>query len=267
MCSSATRRRATTSTASRERLLRRAFTGSSTASARRSLCAAIHTCSSIGRWGRCESSMPAAWARRLRRRRARIGSCSVRMSSCAGRRTTSKRRRRGCEARGFRSWTQAPVATRSPRRRNRRCSPSTRAPMADRTVRLVLKPLAFAAGLAPAASLAWAAIDHQFNVNPYNAIVRDTGFWSLRFVCLTVAVTPLRWLTGVHALVRFRRMLGLFAFFYAVVHLGAYLAFDCLTGLQPGAVAGTLSAILRDLPRPFFAIGYVSFMLRSEEHT
>jgi sulfoxide reductase heme-binding subunit YedZ len=133
--------------------------------------------------------------------------------------------------------------------------------MADRTVRLVLKPLAFAAGLAPAASLAWAAIDHQFNVNPYNAIVRDTGFWSLRFVCLTVAVTPLRWLTGVHALVRFRRMLGLFAFFYAVVHLGAYLAFDCLTGLQPGAVAGTLSAILRDLPRPFFAIGYVSFML------
>ena len=80
--------------------------------------------------------------------------------------------------------------------------------MTDRAVRLLLKPLVFAAGLAPAASWLWAAAAHHLNANPFNAIVRDTGFWSLRFLCLTVAVTPLRWLTGWHPLVKFRRMVG-----------------------------------------------------------
>jgi sulfoxide reductase heme-binding subunit YedZ len=84
-----------------------------------------------------------------------------------------------------------------------------------------LKPLVFAASLAPAAYWVWAASTHQLNANPFNAIVRDTGFWSLRFLCLTVAVTPLRWLTRWHPLVKFRRMLGLFAFFYGVIHLAA----------------------------------------------
>jgi sulfoxide reductase heme-binding subunit YedZ len=103
----------------------------------------------------------------------------------------------------------------------------------------------------------WAAAAHHLNANPFNAIVRDTGFWSLRFLCLTVAVTPLRWLTRWHALVKFRRMLGLFAFFYGVIHLAAYVAFDALRG----EVALTWTALAVDALRPFFAIGYLSFVL------
>jgi len=84
--------------------------------------------------------------------------------------------------------------------------------MSDRFVRRLLKPLVFASSRTPAAVWAWNASSHQLNANPFNAIVRDTGFWSLRLLCLTVATTPLRWVTGWHVLVRFRRMLGLFAF-------------------------------------------------------
>jgi sulfoxide reductase heme-binding subunit YedZ len=129
--------------------------------------------------------------------------------------------------------------------------------MTDRAVRVILKPLVFAACLAPVAYWVWGEAAHQLNANPFNAIVRDTGFWSLRLLCLTVAVTPLRWLTGWHWLVKFRRMLGLFAFFYGAVHLAAYVAFDVLRE----ATAGTLSAMAADAPRPFFAIGYLSFVL------
>jgi len=121
----------------------------------------------------------------------------------------------------------------------------------------VLKPLVFAASLAPAAYWVWAGLAHRLNVNPFNAIVRDTGFWSLRFLCLTVAVTPLRWLTGWHPLVKFRRMLGLFAFFYGAVHLGAYVAFDALRE----QAQLTLRAMAVDAPRPFFAIGWASLLL------
>ena len=130
--------------------------------------------------------------------------------------------------------------------------------MPDRIVRAVLKPLAFLACAAPAASWVWDALTHQLSANPFNAIVRDTGFWSLRLLCLTVAVTPARWLTGWHWLIRFRRMLGLFAFAYGAIHLAAYVVFDALRGPQ---IAPTLSAMAADAPRPFFAIGYVSFLL------
>ena len=132
-----------------------------------------------------------------------------------------------------------------------------RARMTDRAVRVILKPVVFAASLAPAAYWVWAASAHQLNENPFNAIVRDTGFWSLRFLCLTIAVTPLRWLTKWHALVKFRRMLGLFAFFYGVIHLAAYVAFDALRR----DAALTAWAIAVDALRPFFAIGYLSFVL------
>ena len=133
----------------------------------------------------------------------------------------------------------------------------TRVRMTDRAVRLVLKPLVFATGFAPAAWWLWTAFTHRLNVNPFNAIVRDTGFWSLRFLCFTVAITPVRWLTGWHPLVKFRRMLGLFAFFYGTAHLASYVAFDALR-VQ---LAVTLSSLAVDAPRPFFAIGYVSWLL------
>jgi sulfoxide reductase heme-binding subunit YedZ len=101
----------------------------------------------------------------------------------------------------------------------------------------------------------------------FNGIVRTTGFWSLRFLCLTLAITPLRWLTGWHWTVKFRRMMGLFSFFYAAVHTIAYVAFGPAAGLDQSArsplsaVTHTLSAIGVDLLRPFFAIGLIALAL------
>jgi methionine sulfoxide reductase heme-binding subunit len=138
----------------------------------------------------------------------------------------------------------------------------------DRAIRLVIKPLVFTASLLPMALLAWSAATHQFNANPFNAIVRSTGYWSLRFLCLTLAITPLRWVTRWHTAIRFRRMMGLFAFFYAFVHVVAYVVFDRIAGLQAPERADTwlaarrvLSAIAADVSRPFFLIGFIAFVL------
>src|SRR5436309_5140511 len=115
--------------------------------------------------------------------------------------------------------------------------------------------------------MSWDASAH-LNAISFNAIVRTTGFWSLRFLCLTLAITPVRWLTGWHSLVKFRRMMGLFSFFYGVVHTAAYIVFDRAAGLDASirtqlvaATAHTLSAIGADLLRPFFAIGLVALVL------
>lgn len=141
--------------------------------------------------------------------------------------------------------------------------------ISDRSIRVVLKPVVFALSLVPAGLLLWSSLTHQYNVNPFNAIVRSTGFWSLRFLCLTLAITPFRWLAGWHAVVKFRRMMGLFAFFYGTLHLVAYIVFDRLAGLDApvrsrplAATAGLLRAIGVDLlQRPFFAIGFAAFVL------
>jgi len=140
-------------------------------------------------------------------------------------------------------------------------------PQSDRVIR-ILKSIVFAASLSPVAFLLWDVLTDQLNANPFNAIVRSSGFWSLRFLCLTLAITPLRWLTGWHSVVKFRRMFGLFGFFYATVHTAAYVLFDRLAGLDAWvrarpliATAHTLSAIGVDLLRPFFAIGLVALVL------
>ena len=132
--------------------------------------------------------------------------------------------------------------------------------------RRTLKPLVFAASLSPMVLLLWDAWTH-FNAIYFNGVVRTTGFWSLRFLCLTLAITPLRWLTGLHWLVKFRRMMGLFAFFYGAVHTIAYVAFgpaaqlDESAGSPLTAIAHTMSSVGVDLLRPFFAIGLVALVL------
>src|SRR5437867_10513986 len=135
------------------------------------------------------------------------------------------------------------------------------------TARRILRLLIFAASLGPAAFMVWEA-SANLNANPFRGIVRSTGFWSLRFLCLTLAITPLRWLTGWHSVMKFRRMIGQFGFFYGTVHTAAYVLFDRLAGLDASvrarplvATAHTLSAIGADLLRPFFAIGLVAFAL------
>ena len=81
------------------------------------------------------------------------------------------------------------------------------------------KPLVFVVGLLPALWLVYAAAFDQLGANPAEALIRSTGDWTLRFLCIVLAVTPLRVVAGWPALARFRRMLGLFVYFYAVLHL------------------------------------------------
>jgi sulfoxide reductase heme-binding subunit YedZ len=116
-----------------------------------------------------------------------------------------------------------------------------------------VKPVLFALSLVPFASLLWGAVSDTLGANPAEALIRGTGDWTLRFLCLTLAVTPLRTLTGWQALARWRRMLGLFAFFYAVWHFLAFAWLDM--GLD-------LAAILKDIAkRPFILVGSAALLL------
>ena len=84
------------------------------------------------------------------------------------------------------------------------------------------KPLVFVLCLLPFAWLIYAAFNDQLGANPAEALIRSTGDWTLRMLCVVLAVTPLRQWINTPSLARFRRMLGLFVFFYAVLHLLGY---------------------------------------------
>lgn len=115
------------------------------------------------------------------------------------------------------------------------------------------KPALFAACLLPFDWLLYGALANTLGANPAEALIRGTGDWTLRFLCITLAVTPLRMLTGTAALARFRRMLGLFTFFYAVLHFLAYAWLDM--GFE-------LDTIVRDIPkRPFALVGFLALVL------
>ena len=115
------------------------------------------------------------------------------------------------------------------------------------------KPLVFVLCLLPLAWLVFGAINDQLGANPAEALIRTLGDWTLRFLCLTLAVTPLRVRTRTPQLARYRRMLGLFTFFYACLHLLAYGWLDM--GLD-------MADIGRDiLKRPFILVGFTSWLL------
>jgi sulfoxide reductase heme-binding subunit YedZ len=117
----------------------------------------------------------------------------------------------------------------------------------------LIKPPLFLACLAPLAYFAWSAEADTLGANPIEAVTRGMGFWALNFLLITLAVTPLRKFSGWTWLVRLRRMLGLFVFFYAVLHLGTYLWFDQFFDW---------SAIAKDiLKRPFITVGMATFAL------
>ena len=89
-----------------------------------------------------------------------------------------------------------------------------------------IKPWVFAACLIPLGLLLWRGFTGGLTANPIEDITHRTGDWTLRFLLIALAITPLRRLTGWAALASFRRMLGLFAFFYVVLHFSTYLVLD-----------------------------------------
>jgi sulfoxide reductase heme-binding subunit YedZ len=89
-----------------------------------------------------------------------------------------------------------------------------------------LKVAAFALCLGPAFVLAWKGFHSHLGANPIDVITRSTGTWTLTFLLITLSVTPVRRITGLTWLIRFRRMLGLFAFFYGSLHLTTYVWLD-----------------------------------------
>ena len=115
------------------------------------------------------------------------------------------------------------------------------------------KPILFLLALLPFSWLLYGAATNQLGANPAEHLIRATGDWTLRFLCLTLAITPLRVITGTAALARFRRMVGLFMYFYAVLHLLSYSWFDM--GFD---VADIVQDIIK---RPFILVGFSGFLL------
>jgi len=116
-----------------------------------------------------------------------------------------------------------------------------------------VKPVVFAVCLLPVFLLAWNGLNGNLSANPISDITNETGVWTLRFILITLAITPIRKITGWHWLIKFRRMAGLFAFFYGLLHFTTYIWLDQFFDWQ---------SILVDIPkRPFITVGFASFLL------
>jgi len=116
----------------------------------------------------------------------------------------------------------------------------------------IFKISLFIVSLIPAALLLIGALNNQLGANPIEVLTRDTGEWALRFLLITLTVSPLRLFFGWHFLADVRRMLGLYSFFYASLHMLLYVWLDQFF---------SISDIINDiLERPFIAVGFVSFL-------
>jgi len=115
------------------------------------------------------------------------------------------------------------------------------------------KPVLFVASLLPFAWLLYGAVADRLGANPAEYLLRSNGDWTLRFPCLTLAVTPLRVWASQPALARFRRMLGLFTYFYVVLHFLTWAGFD--QGFDAAEMARDIAK------RPFILVGFAAFVL------
>ncbi len=115
------------------------------------------------------------------------------------------------------------------------------------------KPLWFLLSCLPAVWLVFAALSDQLGANPAEALVRSSGDWTLRALCVVLAVTPARTVLGIPALARLRRMAGLFVYFYGLLHLLAYAWFDM--GFEVADIAKDIAK------RPFILVGFTAFVL------
>lgn len=117
------------------------------------------------------------------------------------------------------------------------------------------KVAVFIAAWYPLARLVIYGFTDRLGADPVRFVTWSTGLWTLVFLCITLAVTPLRAMTGINALLRFRRMLGLYAFFYATLHFITYIWFDKWFDL---------AEIVKDIgKRPFITVGFAAFVLMS----
>ena len=115
------------------------------------------------------------------------------------------------------------------------------------------KQLLFALCMLPITWLIYRVATNGAGANPQEYLIRATGDWTLRFVCIVLAVTPLRTITKTPQLARFRRMVGVFVYFYVVVHLLSYSWFD---------MGFDVAEIARDIAkRPFILVGFLAFVL------
>ncbi|HVH32740.1 sulfite oxidase heme-binding subunit YedZ [Tahibacter sp. UC22_41] len=121
------------------------------------------------------------------------------------------------------------------------------------TTIVVAKVIVFVLCLLPLGHLAWDVAQQTLGPDPVAALEHRSGDWALRLLLITLAITPLRRLTGVAALIRLRRMLGLFAFFYATVHLAIYLVIDL-----GGFWRQLFSEIVK---RPYITVGFLAWLL------
>ena len=116
-----------------------------------------------------------------------------------------------------------------------------------------LKSVLFLISLIPFGRLAWLGFHDDLGANSIEFVTRSTGTWALVFLCITLAMTPLRLLTGQSFWIRLRRMFGLFCFFYACLHFSIWIWLDQNFDLQ---------AMLSDvIKRPFITIGFATFVL------
>lgn len=116
-----------------------------------------------------------------------------------------------------------------------------------------LKPIIFLAGLVPLGRLAWKAYNSALGANPIQVITWSTGTWTLVFLMITLSITPLRKLTQQYWLIQYRRMLGLFAFFYGCLHFTTYIWLDQFFDLH---------SVYKDIyKRPFITVGFTAFVL------
>jgi sulfoxide reductase heme-binding subunit YedZ len=107
--------------------------------------------------------------------------------------------------------------------------------------------------LLPLASLVWLGLHHGLTANPIEFITHATGDWTLRFIVFTLCITPFRKLLALPDLIRFRRMLGLFAFFYACLHFTTYIWLDKFFDLKE---------VWKDIAkRPYITVGFLAFVL------
>lgn len=124
--------------------------------------------------------------------------------------------------------------------------------VSDRQLTLA-KSVLFLAALLPAAQLVWAILFDGLGPNPVETLQRKTGTWTFNFLLLTLTITPLRGISGMHWLIRLRRMLGLYTFFYGTLHFLTFIGFDH---------AFDVSEIAKDVvKRPFATVGFTAWLL------